>query len=74
MLLFHDGSTHALLAGAPDKQDLIVTLDDATGHITSIFLTEKEGTLNITTNSWHPEWNYTISPRSKRNGNCCVMP
>ena len=22
-------------------------------------------TLNITTNAWHPEWNYTISPRSK---------
>ena len=22
-------------------------------------------TLNITSNAWHPEWNYTISPRSK---------
>jgi len=22
-------------------------------------------TLNITTNAWHPEWNYTISPRPK---------
>ena len=21
--------------------------------------------LNITTNAWHPEWNYTISPRPK---------
>ena len=27
-------------------QDLIVTLDDATGHITSIFLAEQEGTMS----------------------------
>ena len=65
MLLFQDGSTHAWLPGMSDKQDLIVTLDDATGHITSIFLTEQERTLTITINAWHPEWNYTITPRSK---------
>ena len=46
MLLFQDGSTHAWLPGTSDKQDLIVTLDDATGHITSIFLTEQEGTMS----------------------------
>lgn len=46
MLLFQDGSTHAWLPGTPDKQDLIVTLDDATGQITSIFLTEQEGTMS----------------------------
>ena len=57
MLLFQDGSTHAWLPGTSEKQDLIVTLDDATGHITSIFLTEQEGTLNITTNAWNDRWN-----------------
>jgi len=46
MLLFQDGSTHAWLPDTSEKQDLIVTLDDATGHITSIFLTEQEGTMS----------------------------
>ena len=46
MLLFQDGSTHCWLPGTEAKQDLIVTLDDATGHITSIFLTEEEGTMS----------------------------
>jgi transposase len=46
MLLFQDGSTHHWLADSAVPQDLIVTLDDATGHITSIFLTEQEGTMS----------------------------
>jgi hypothetical protein len=46
MLLFQDGSTHCWLPDTEEKQDLIVTLDDATGHITSIFLTEEEGTMS----------------------------
>jgi hypothetical protein len=46
MLLFQDGSTHRWLPGTAAQQDLIVTLDDATGHITSIFLTEEEGTMS----------------------------
>ena len=46
MLLFQDGSTHCWLPDTQEKQDLIVTLDDATGHITSIFLTEEEGTMS----------------------------
>ena len=46
MLLFQDASTHCWLPDTQDKQDLIVTLDDATGHITSIFLTEEEGTMS----------------------------
>ena len=25
----------------------------------------RDAILNITTNAWHPEWNYTISPGSK---------
>ena len=46
MLLFQDGSTHAWLAGSDAKQDLIVTLDDANGQITSLFLVEQEGTMS----------------------------
>jgi transposase len=46
MLLFQDGSTHAWLPDSDAKQDLIVTLDDATGHITSMFLVEQEGTMS----------------------------
>lgn len=44
MLLFQDGSTHCWLPGSEAKQDLIVTLDDATGEIYSMFLIEEEGT------------------------------
>lgn len=43
MLLFQDGSPHAWLAGQPPL-DLIVTLDDATSEIYSMFLVEQEGT------------------------------
>ena len=46
MLLFQDGSTHAWLPETDSCQDLIVTLDDATGHITSMFLTAEEGTMS----------------------------
>jgi hypothetical protein len=46
MLLFQDGSTHCWLPETATQQDLIVALDDATGHITSIFLTEEEGTMS----------------------------
>ena len=44
MLLFQDGSTHRWLPGTDARQDLIVTLNDATGAIYSIFLIEEEGT------------------------------
>ena len=43
MMLFQDGSKHAWLERGPDL-DLIVTMDDATSAITSIFLCEEEGT------------------------------
>lgn len=43
MMLFQDGSKHAWLDRGPDL-DLIVTMDDATSAITSIFLCEEEGT------------------------------
>ena len=33
-------------------------------NVKAIKVTDAEmATLNITTNAWHPEWNYTISPR-----------
>jgi hypothetical protein len=43
MMLFQDGSKHAWL-GRESPLDLIVTMDDATSAITSIFLCEEEGT------------------------------
>ena len=45
MMLFQDGSTHEWLVDQPPL-DLIVTLDDATSEMTSIFLVEEEGTLS----------------------------
>lgn len=43
MMLFQDGSPHAWLIGRPPL-DLIVTMDDATSEIYSMFLVEEEGT------------------------------
>ena len=43
MMLFQDGSTHQWLTGQA-ALDLIVTLDDATSSVHSIFLVEQEGT------------------------------
>jgi hypothetical protein len=43
MLLHQDGSRHVWLEGQPPL-DLIVTLEDATSEIYSIFLVEEEGT------------------------------
>jgi transposase len=45
MMLHQDGSRHAWLEGQPPL-DLIVTLDDATSEIYSIFLVEEEGTVS----------------------------
>lgn len=43
MLVFQDASSHAWLAEGPPL-DLVVTMDDATSKILSIFLVEQEGT------------------------------
>jgi transposase len=43
MMVFQDGSTHEWLAGRPPL-DLIVTMDDATSEVYSMFLVEQEGT------------------------------
>lgn len=45
MMLHQDGSRHAWLTSEPPL-DLIVTLDDATSKIYSIFLIEEEGTVS----------------------------
>jgi transposase len=46
MLLHQDGSTHRWLPGREEEQDLIVTLDDASGAILSGFLVAEEGTMS----------------------------
>jgi transposase len=43
MMVFQDGSTHEWLTGQPPL-DLIVTMDDATSEVYSMFLVEQEGT------------------------------
>jgi transposase len=44
MMLHQDASTHAWLPGDACKQDLVVTMEDATSAIYSMFLVDEEGT------------------------------
>ena len=44
MMLHQDASTHAWLPGDAGKHDLVVTMDDATSAIYSMFLVDEEGT------------------------------
>jgi transposase len=44
MMLHQDASTHAWLPGDAGKQDLVVTMEDATSAIYSMFLVDEEGT------------------------------
>jgi transposase len=44
MMLHQDASTHAWLAGDAGKQDLVVTMEDATSALYSAFLVDEEGT------------------------------
>jgi hypothetical protein len=46
MLLFQDGSTHRWIGVLDHDLDLVVTLDDATGAITSAILVAEEGTMS----------------------------
>jgi transposase len=46
MLLFQDASTHRWIGALDHDLDLVVTLDDATGAITSALLVEQEGTMS----------------------------
>ena len=44
MLLHQDASTHAWLPGDDRRYDLVVTMDDATSGLYSLFLVDQEGT------------------------------
>ena len=44
MMLHQDASTHAWLPGDTVRHDLVVTMDDATSAILSMFLVDEEGT------------------------------
>lgn len=44
MMLHQDASTHAWLPGVERRDDLVVTMDDATSAIYSAFLVDQEGT------------------------------
>jgi hypothetical protein len=44
MMLHQDASTHAWLPGDLGKYDLVVTMEDATSEIYSMFLVDEEGT------------------------------
>ena len=46
MLYFQDGSTHRRIGALDRDLDLVVTLHDATGAITSAILVEEEGTMS----------------------------
>lgn len=46
MMIHQDGSKHRWIPELDYDLDLIVTMDDATSEITSMFLTEEEGTLS----------------------------
>lgn len=57
-----------LIGGTRTKTGLRVTamLDDAAYPLGLKVSDDEMATLNITTTAWHPEWNYTIRPRSAR--------
>jgi transposase len=44
MMLHQDASTHVWLTGGLIKHDLVITMDDATSEICSMFLVDQEGT------------------------------
>lgn len=56
-----------LIAATTTKAGLTVQCElDENSYAKAIRVTDAEmATLNITTDAWHPEWNYTISPRPK---------
>jgi transposase len=47
MMLFCDGSTHAWLPLADQRQDLIAFVDDATSEVYEAYLVPEEGTLTV---------------------------
>ena len=62
-----------LIAATTTKTGLTVCCElDENSYAKGIKVTDEEmATLNIETDDWHPEWNYTIKPRrSGCSGNC----
>ncbi|NPD67665.1 hypothetical protein HPQ61_13035 [Acetobacteraceae bacterium] len=62
-----------LIAATTTKTGLTVRCElDENIYPKAIRVSDEEmATLNIATDTWHPEWNYTIRPRpSGRCGNC----
>lgn len=62
-----------LIAATTTRTGLTVRCElDENIYPKAIRVSDQEmATLNIATNTWHPEWNYTISPRSSdRSENC----
>ena len=57
MMLHQDGSRHAWLEGQP-QLDLIVTMDDATSEVLSMFLVEEEGTAS--TFRGYARWSWSM--------------
>ncbi len=55
-----------LIAATTTKTGLTVRCElDEGSYPKAIRVTDEQmATLNIATDTWHPEWNYTISPRS----------
>jgi hypothetical protein len=60
-----------LIAATTTKTGLTVQCElDENSYAKGIKVTDVEmATLNIETDPWHPEWNYTIKPRAGRRGN-----
>lgn len=56
-----------LIAATTTKTGLTVQCElDESNYAKAIKVTDAEmAALNITTDAWHPEWNYTISPRPR---------
>ena len=62
-----------LIAATTTKTGLTVRCElDENSYPKAIRVTDAEmASLNIETDAWHPEWNYTIRPRpSERSDNC----
>jgi Rhodopirellula transposase DDE domain len=57
-----------LIAATTTKTGLTVRCElDESSYPKAIRVTDEEmATLNITTDTWHPEWNYSISPRPSK--------
>jgi hypothetical protein len=73
MMLFQDASPHEWLAGQAPL-DLIVTLDDATSAIYSIFLAEEEGTASSFRGLEEVISRHGCSPRSIPTGAVTTSP